>query len=370
MITKETFLNVMSLEPMKHLLLVILLLISSISIGKESNYIFGWSHLDDPILKKPRGGTSTGPKVILDSEPNELWRQLQDKNLTKFEKDRLSILSMVGKYRVYFDFMETMGFVENYRPKQPYQSWATEFVEVIEEKKDFISLQHIIVMYFMQKDGLISEPVVMKHWRQDWKYEDSVVNNYIGNKTWEKNKISWSKKRETWSQSVYQVDDSPRYQSYGKWVHTENFSSWTSNETWRQLPRREYSVRDDYDVIIGFNTQTITPTGWVHEQNNKKVLLKNGQKVLAKELGIARYERIKDFNWEAGKKYWDKTNVFWAAVREAWNKKLNNSNIFKLQNEVDGEMLFNKLFMLADQYAQDEKEVLNKIQAIVDKHSM
>ena len=77
---------------------------------------------------------------------------------------------------------------------------------------------------------------------------------------WEKNKISWSKKRETWSQSVYQVDDSPRYQSYGKWVHTENFSSWTSNETWRQLPRREYSVRDDYDVIIGFNTQTITPT--------------------------------------------------------------------------------------------------------------
>ena len=33
-------------------------------------------------------------------------------------------------------------------------------------------------------------------------------------------------------------------------------------------------------------------------------------------------------------------------------------------------MLFNKLFTLADQYAQDEKEVLNKIQAIVDKHSM
>ena len=47
---------------------------------------------------------------------------------------------MQGEYRVYFDFMETMGFVENYQPKQPYQSWATEFIEVVEEKKDFISL--------------------------------------------------------------------------------------------------------------------------------------------------------------------------------------------------------------------------------------
>ena len=31
------------------------------------------------------------------------------------------------------------------------------------------------------------------------------------------------KKRDTWSQSAYQVDDTPRYQSYGKWTHSENF---------------------------------------------------------------------------------------------------------------------------------------------------
>ena len=354
---------------MKKYLFIILLLISSITLGKESNYIFGWSHLDNADLKIPRGGTSNGPKVTLDTEPHALWKKLQNTNLTKFEKDRLSILSMAGKYRVYFDFMETMGFFENYQPKKPYQSWATEFVEVIEEKKDFISLQHIIVMYYKQKDGLISDPVVMKHWRQDWEYEDSLINQYIGNKTWERNKISWNQKRGTWSQSVYQVDDSPRYQSYGKWVHSKNFSSWSSKETWRQLPRREYSVRDDYDVIIGINTQTITPTGWVHEQNNKKVLLNNGQEVLAKEIGIARYERIKNFNWDAGNEYWDKTNIFWAQVRETWNKKLNNSKVFKLKNEVNGEILFSKLFMLADQFAQGEKEATKSIQAIVDTHS-
>tara|TARA_B100000787_G_scaffold167370_1_gene154037 strand:- start:98 stop:1168 length:1071 start_codon:yes stop_codon:yes gene_type:complete len=354
---------------MKKLLFIILLLISSITLGKGSNYIFGWSHLNDPDLNIPRGGTSNGPEVILDTEPHTLWKQLQNTDLTKFEKDRLSILSMAGKYRVYFDFMETMGFVENYHPKQPYQSWATEFVEVIEEEKYFISLQHTIVMYYKQEDGLISDPVVMKHWRQDWQYEDNIINKYIGNKTWERNKISWSQKKGTWSQSVYQVDDSPRYQSYGKWIHSVNFSSWSSNETWRQLPRREYSVRDDYDVLIGINTQTITPTGWVHEQNNKKVLLNKGHEVLAKEIGIARYERIKDFNWEAGNEYWDKTDVFWRAVRSAWNKKLNNSKIFKLQNEVDGEILFSKLFMLADQYAKGDTEVISSIQAIVDTHS-
>ena len=54
---------------------------------------------------------------------------------------------MEVRYRVYFDFMETMGFVDDYVPAQPYQSWATEYVKVIEDEKDFISLQHITVMY-------------------------------------------------------------------------------------------------------------------------------------------------------------------------------------------------------------------------------
>jgi hypothetical protein len=87
---------------------------------------------------------------------------------------------------------------------QPYQSWATEYVKVIEDEKDFISLQHITVMYFKQADGETSEPMVMKHWRQDWKYEDSVINTYAGNNTWVYNRIPSNKKTGSWSQSVYQ----------------------------------------------------------------------------------------------------------------------------------------------------------------------
>ena len=354
---------------MKKILLLILLLTSFHSSGEESTYIFGWSHLEDSNLKKPRGGTTTGSKVFLDTQPGLNWKKIQNPNLSKFEKDRLAILAMAGHYRVYFDFMETMGFVENYQPKQPYQSWSTEFVKVADEKKDFISLQHIIVMYFKQDDGSISDPVVMKHWRQDWKYEDNEINTFVGNATWKKKIIPWGQKIGTWTQSAYQVDDTPRYQSYGKWVHSENFSSWTSKETWRPLPRREYSIRDDYDVIIGKNIQTITPTGWVHEQNNKKVVLNENHKVLAKEIGISRYERIKDFDWQAGNEYWKNTQNFWRVVRETWNKKLDNSKVFKLQSEVDGGILFNKLFMMSDEYAQGKVEVINNIESIVRIHS-
>ena len=354
---------------MKTFLLSVLLLISFSAIAKEPNYIFGWTHLQNSDLKTPRGGTTVGPDVTLDNQVSKFWNQLQNPNLSKFEKDRLAILAMQGKYRVYFDFMETMGFVKNYQPKRPYQSWATEFVEVVDEEKNFISLQHIIVMYFKQEDGSISDPVVMKHWRQDWKYEDSVINTFNGKETWVKNRVTWSEKKGTWSQSAYQVDDTPRYQSYGKWTHSENFSSWTGQETWRPLPRREFSIRDDYDVLIGFNIQTITPTGWVHEQNNKKVILKQNNIVLAKELGIARYERIKDFDWRAGIDYWDKTHIFWRAVRGAWNKKIDNSVNFRLKKEVDGEILFSKLFTMADQYSNGQLEVINYVQEIIKKYS-
>ena len=354
---------------MKNILFLILISIPIITIGNESNYVFGWTHLEDSNLKTPRGGTTTGPEVNIDKQTSDFWNQLQNPNLTKFEKDRLAILAMQGNYRVYFDFMETMGFVEDYQPKQPYQSWATEFVDVVEEEKDFISLQHIIVMYFKQVDGSVSESVVMKHWRQDWKYEDSVINTFVGNETWVKSLIPWSVKKGTWSQSAYQVDDTPRYQSYGNWTHSENFSSWTSKETWRPLPRREFSIRDDYDVLVGVNIQTITPTGWVHEQNNKKVVLNQNNKVLAKEIGIARYERIKDFDWSAGKNYWKTTHIFWKEVRSAWNKKINNSKNFKLIKEVDGTILFSKLFMMADKYAQGQVEVINDIQEVIEKHS-
>ena len=92
---------------MKNFVFFALFFVSLSSYSNDSNYVFGWTQLKDAELKKPRGGTTVGEKVTLDKEPNDLWGKLQNSELTKFEKDRLAILSMEGRYRVYFDFMKS-----------------------------------------------------------------------------------------------------------------------------------------------------------------------------------------------------------------------------------------------------------------------
>ena len=94
------------------------------------------------------------------------------------EKDRLAILGMQGGYKANFDFMETMGFSEDYSPSRPYQSWGTEFVKVIEDKEGHQPTAHHGDV-FEQDDGYISDPIVVKHWRQDWHYEDKTINVYM-----------------------------------------------------------------------------------------------------------------------------------------------------------------------------------------------
>ena len=217
--------------------------------------------------------------------------------------------------------------------------------------------------------SVISDPVVMKHWRQDWKYEDNEISTYAGNRTWINYKIPSNEQKGKWTQSVFQVDDSPRYQGYGQWIHYPNYSSWTSNETWRPLPRREFSVRDDYDVMIGTNIQTITPDGWVHEQNNKKVVLGDKNRVIAKEIGLARYQRIDGFDWDEGKEFWETTNPFWEEVRSQWGKRLNKSKTFKLKKEVNGKNLFVRLFELSNNYQNGDLDSINKIKTIIEEHS-
>ncbi|MEM7009055.1 MAG: DUF6607 family protein, partial [Thermodesulfobacteriota bacterium] len=194
--------------------------------SEERLYTFSWSYDQNSELK-PRGGTSMGAPVVLDESENTAWLSIYEPGISDFERDRRAILAMAGDYRVTFDFIETVPLRSGYVIKNPYHSWATEFVEVIEDKGDFISLQHILVMYIKNDEGEIEGPMIVKHWRQDWKYQDTDVLDYIGNSTWQLKKIPAAKAKGKWSQSVYQVDDSPRYGGIGEWIHDGNYSSWT-----------------------------------------------------------------------------------------------------------------------------------------------
>ncbi|MGH8514479.1 MAG: DUF6607 family protein, partial [Gammaproteobacteria bacterium] len=335
-------------------------------------YTFSWPLSSDPA-SAPRGGTTRGPEVELDKEPSSAWKALQEAGLTPFERDRRAILAMAGGYRVTFDFLETVDFRPTLTRERPYQSWGTEYVYVREDRGNFISLQHVLVMRVIGKDGKVSEPFVTKHWRQDWSYQDDTLIEYLGRETWQKRTISKGDAAGSWTQAVYQVDDSPRYQSFGRWQHADGVSTWIGGQTWRPLPRREWSVRKDYDLLIGTNRHTITARGWVQEENNLKAVsralgaLRASQPYLAREYGVARYDRIKNFDFSAGDRYFERTGFFWNAVRKAWEQRFAAAGRITLKAPVDQANLFEPLFEQAQRLANGKQIDSAEQAAFIDK---
>jgi len=334
---------------MRWLTLVAAVLCFAAHAAEPRQFIFAWP-LDEGALK-PRGATTRGAPVTLDAAPSEAWRRLNEPGLSAQERDRRAILAMAGPYRVSFDFLEVVRFDPALKPDAPYQSWGTEYVFVAEDRPEFIALQHILVMRVQLEGTKVSEPMVVRHWRQEWRFEPESLLAYEGANTWARRAVPAAERRGAWTQSVLQVDDSPRYAARGRWQHGAGVSTWISDETWRPLPRREFSVRKDYDVLVGTNRHTITPQGWVQEENNLKHAL-NANKNLAREYGVARYERIRDYDFSAGEKYYARTEPFWAEVRAAWRELEQGAGRFSMRAPVDQGQLFLPFFDYADKLVE------------------
>ncbi len=334
----------------------------------KRQFTYAWPFASSDAMK-PRGGMTQGADITLLKEPDELWLQIQESGLEKIEKDRRAIRAMSGSYRASFDFVELVGFEKGYRSKAPYQSWGTEHIYIIKDDPFFISLQHLLVMTFVNPTDNSVTSVVVKHWRQDWKYEDIVFNTFDKDNTWKRTELDKSDVAGLWSQAVFQVDDSPRYEAMGKWVHSFSYSSWESGETRRPLPRREFSVRDDYDLLIGVNRHTITPTGWIHEEDNLKVAIDAAvtERNIAREAGFNRYERITDYDFSSGHDYWEKTQNFWKDVRAGWGARLQLYNRVKIRDTVEGKKLFQVMFNYAESIPVDGGYDLEEGQQFISK---
>lgn len=324
---------------------------SPITKSDLTSYVFGWGELPQSIAH-PRGGTTQGtPVTLAPTRALPLAEIAAAPNA--FARDRAAILSLAGDYKVSFHFMEALGFTDNYTPAQLYHSWATEHVRVIEDTGRFISLQHTLVMFFKGEDGSASEPMLVKHWRQDWAYEPTELHTFRGESTWARRRTTPGDVTGAWSQAVYQVDDSPRYSAVGRWEHRGNLSVWNGEREWRPLPRREHSVRKDYGVMEGAHRIVLTSSGWVHEQQNWKRVAGEGAaanepaRYVAEEWGLDRYERITAPSLNAADAYWKKTAPYWAAVRRAWAEVFARDDRFVLQVEVDGKKLFEEHFAYA-----------------------
>ena len=336
------------MHPSKWLLVLLVTLCAAPAQAEETRqYTFSWSFVPEGELA-PRGGTTTGADLTLMETPGAAWTALKAPGLTQQERDRRAILAMAGPWRASFDFIETAGFVAGYTPARPYRSWGTEYVYVVEDTPDFVSLQHVLVMFMKGEDGSVRGPMVVKHWRQDWAWEATDFHEFQGDGHWTRTRLDPDAVTGGWVQTVWQVDDSPRYASFGRWRHDANVSRWEGSETLRPLPRREFSVRDDYDALRAVNRHIITPTGWVHEEANEKLVLGNAPRVLAREAGLNRYERITNHDFSAGDAYWARTGDFWGVVREFWNDIWARNDAFVFEASAGGPPLFMKLFGYAE----------------------
>ena len=336
-------------------------------------YTFSWMFTEAGTMK-PRGGTTSGPEVQLDTRTSEAFAGLQAADLDDRERDRRAILAMAGDYRTSFDFIETVGFTEGYQPRAPYQSWGTERVYVVTNEPEIVSLQHIIVMHFVADDGFESDAMVVKHWRQDWQYEDAEVHAFQGRGAFVRRALDPASRKGAWTQTVYQVDDSPRYEAVGRWTHASGVSYWQSDDRRRPLPRREFSVRDDYQALYGSHRITITPAGWTQEEDALKLVLdesnrpSRSQPYLAREAGLSRYDRVLDYDFSAGDDYWEETGAFWSRVRQYWDALYKAESAFSFVKSAEGMPMFMALFGMAGEDFESEADMDRAIATLLTSY--
>ena len=262
---------------------------------------------------------------------------------TKKQKDINAIKSMCGCFEVNFKFAETFSYSKDstYTPSKNYSTGALEWAQLVNTDKNNIIIQHILIA------GDEENPYIIKHWRQDWIYENSDFYFYDHDNKWNYVNKDRSEVKGQWSQKVYQVDDSPRYEGTASWVHVDGRSFW-SNSTDAPLPRREISKRQDYNVTLRRNHHEIFDWGWQHGQDNDKIIRKSGEKdfIIAQEKGINNYRRVDNGRCIAAQDFWKKNKDKWDLVRSKWNIIFNKKDDIRLRKKVDGKRLFQYLFPL------------------------
>ncbi len=290
--------------------------------------------------------------------------QTQDQAGVPAEADRQAILAMAGEYTVTFAFNEYLPIADGYELRPSTETPAREVVIVIADEPDYISLQHLLLV------GDREDPMVIKHWRQDWQYEPERLMAYRGFNTWEMDAVSAEDVRGAWSQTVYQVDDSPRYAGLARWEHGVGASTWTPSVSWRPLPRRDATTRDDYDVIAAVNRHTITAWGWTHEQDNSKLILRDGTpRELVREHGINTYRRTELTGVENAHRYWAATADYWADVRAAWDEIM-TASVFTAEDDAEGTLLYGPVLSEGQAVfmgARDEDTALANALAVISQ---
>ncbi len=264
---------------------------------------------------------------------------------TKLDQDREAIKSLAGFYKVTFNYTETFSPNDDYKFHEKHRSSAKEWALILEDSPKKIVIQHLLVMR--------GDSMIIKHWREDWTFEDTQILAYDKNDTWKKVNLAANDVKGKWTQKVYQVDDSPRYQAIGTWVHVDGRHQWQSN-TDSPLPRREYSERSDYNVLNRGNNLYLTKTGWMFEQDNKKIIRsESGDKLLAMEKGLEEFVKTDPKSFGYAQTWWKQQEKFWKDARETWDVVFAENSVIKLSPKVDNKLLYEQFFALGNQSVKE-----------------
>ncbi|NAS30017.1 hypothetical protein GTQ40_03450 [Flavobacteriaceae bacterium R38] len=280
---------------------------------------------------------------------------------SKKKKDIEAIKKMCGCFEVTFNFAETFNYSSDslYKPSKTKTDKGLEWAQLVVDQNDKISIQHLLQV------GNPSEPYIVKHWRQDWLYENTDFYMYNADNNWKYTQKPKAAVKGQWTQKVFQVDDSPRYEGSATWVHIDGKSFW-ENKTDAPLPRREYTTRSDYNLTVRGNRHETTNYGWVHDQDNDKVVRENGKDdiLVAKEKGYNTYVKVDDSRCAAAAKWWKKHYDKWGMVRAKWSEVYNRKKDLSLEPKVDNKALYKHLF--SDEY-QSEEKINTVIESFVKK---
>ena len=267
-----------------------------------------------------------------------------------FQADRADILAMAGDFKVTFDMKETTSWREDYEPIKAKVSGGHESVRVIEDTGRKIVLQHLLVV------GDNDNPFVVKHWRQDWEYEPKQILAYAAPGEWKLKNVPERLRNGRWSQTVYQVDDSPRYAAWGQWTTTNGVRRWRSSWTVRPLARRDATRNPVYDHYMSINRHQPMPGGWIHWQDNMKMKWVDGEAVpYVQESVLNTYKKFDDYPVKAADDYWDATSDYWKEVRSEWDAALARHDGITVEEEPNtGTVISGRLLEMGTKIAQGE----------------
>ena len=89
--------------------------------------------------------------------------------------------------------------------------------------------------------------------------------------------------------------------------------------------------------------------------------------MIARELGVNRYERVVDFDFNAGDEYWAATADYWEMVRNTWRPQVSTVGTFVAQRTCDDKPVYERFFALATPLTEGKRLKTKRTQGKIDE---